>query len=230
MQPTIPKHLNQYALACLEALQQSGLGQHISLGGALGLAHYHEYRTTKDVDAWWNQDTTEKDEKRVISLLEKTLARFGEVRIREFGDVLSLDLVHESQVVFNFQIARRSVQLRPSLPSSWAPVKLDSFEDLLASKMTALLQRGIPRDFLDIFEICHRGLGTSQRCWDLWREREKKRGVEQPDVRLAVKALLVHLSRIERMRPLESIKNLESRRKAQALREWFKNEFCQGKI
>ena len=51
-----PKSINTYALSCLEALKNTGWGRFIVLGGAFGLAHYHEYRTTKDVDAWWTND------------------------------------------------------------------------------------------------------------------------------------------------------------------------------
>lgn len=41
MQPKRPNHVSEYAVACLGALASGGLGRHISLGGALGLAHYH---------------------------------------------------------------------------------------------------------------------------------------------------------------------------------------------
>ena len=196
----------------------------------LGLAHYHEYRTTKDVDAWWTSDTTKEEQQKVIIMLMKTLEKFGEIEVRTFGDVVSLDLFQEGLVCFNFQIARRSVQLLPSLLSPWDPVKLDSFEDLVASKMTAFVERGIPRDFLDIYEICHQKICTIQKCWELWIEREKKRGIEHLDVTLATNAIGLHLSRIEKMRPLESIKDVQARKQAKKLREWFKNEFFKRKI
>jgi hypothetical protein len=228
--PTIPKHINPFALATLEALQKSGLGKHLSLGGALGLALYHEFRSTKDVDAWWTSESTEADRQNVIQMLEKTLEKFGEVEVRRFGDVVSLDLYQKGQICFNFQIARRSAQLLPFILSPWDPVKLDSFEDLVASKMTALVERGIPRDFLDIYEICHQKICSIQKCWELWKERETKRGVEHVDASLAAHAIRMHLTRIEKMRPLDSIQDGEARRQAKKLREWFKNDFCQAKI
>lgn len=226
MTTSIPKNISQFAIACLESLQKSGLGRHISLGGAFGLAHYHEYRSTKDVDAWWIKEATENEQQQVLEDLKKTLENFGSVEVRRFGDVVSLELSQQGQVSFSFQIANRSAQLQPSLLSPWAPVKLDSFDDLAASKMTALVERGIPRDFLDIYEICRQKICTIQRCWQLWQDREKKRGVENANVNLALKAIRLHLSRIERMRPLDLIKNSEDRKQAQELREWFKNEFC----
>ncbi|HEX9653887.1 MAG TPA: nucleotidyl transferase AbiEii/AbiGii toxin family protein [bacterium] len=225
MNPTIPKQINPFALACLEALQKSGLGNHVSLGGALGLTLYHEFRSTKDVDAWWTSEATAKEQKEVIEVLRKTLEKFGEVKLRRFGDVVSLDLYEKEQVCFNFQIANRSVQLRPPLLSPWAPVKLDTFEDLVASKMAALIERGIPRDFLDIYEICNQKLCTTWQCWRLWLDREAKRGVQHADLMPAAAAVLMHLNRIEKTRPLNLIKDQEAREKATELREWFKNVF-----
>lgn len=49
--PTRPTHLSRYSEVVLQALAGAGLGHKVSLGGALGLQHYCEYRTTDDVDA-----------------------------------------------------------------------------------------------------------------------------------------------------------------------------------
>ena len=38
--PRRPTHLPDYAEACLQALADHGMGEKISLGGALGLLHY----------------------------------------------------------------------------------------------------------------------------------------------------------------------------------------------
>lgn len=230
MKITAPKSINRYASACLEALKSSGLGRYIVLGGAFGLAHYHEYRTTKDIDAWWRDDAGEKERESVTKLLEKTLEKFGEVSLRRFGDVVSIDLHKEGQVTFNFQIAHRSALLKTPLDSPWPPIALDSLDDLLAGKMTALIERGAPRDFLDIYEVCNKKIMSINRCWELWQEREVKRGNKSPEVELACEGLLLHLSRIERVRPLEKILDKQERKRAEDLRNWFKNEFCKGKL
>lgn len=223
--PVIPKQINPFAIVCLEALQKSGLGKYLSLGGALGLLLYHEYRYTKDVDAWWTTDATTNEQNQIIELLRKTLEQFGDVRVRRFGDVISLELHEEDTNRFSFQIAHRSAQLQPSLLSPWNPVKLDAFEDLVASKMAALIERGIPRDFLDIYEICQQNMATAPECWRLWLEREIKRGVYHSDLTTAVAAVLMHLNRIEKTRPLNSIKPPQAKQKAAELREWFKHVF-----
>jgi len=35
--------------------------------------------------------------------------------------------------------------------------------------MVALVERGAPRDFLDIYTVCQAGLVTLEECWELWR-------------------------------------------------------------
>ena len=230
MKITRPKFITTYAVLCLEALQRSGLGKFIVLGGALGLSYYYEYRTTKDVDAWWTEEAGERDKERVIALVGKTLETEGEVVVRRFGDVVSVDLRKEDQVIFNFQIAARSARLREPVASDWSPVTVDSFEDLVASKMTAVIERGAPRDFLDIFEICKHTSITISKCWELWKEREAKKGNRSPDPRLGCEGLLLHLSRIEKLRPLSSIDDPEQRTCAEELRTWYRYEFCAGKI
>jgi hypothetical protein len=40
LHPHRPQQMSQYADACLLALSAQGLGRKISLGGALGLAHW----------------------------------------------------------------------------------------------------------------------------------------------------------------------------------------------
>ena len=225
MKPTVPKQINPFAVACLKALQETGLGIHLSLGGGIGLALFHEFRPTKDVDAWWMSDATEEERQKVIAMLNNTLEKLGEVKVRRFGDVVSLDLYRDGHIVFNFQIARRSAQLQPTLLSPWPPINLDAMEDLVASKMTALVERGLPRDFLDIYEICRQEICSMEKCWKLWEEREKKRGVKNLNMNLAIDAIRMHLKRIEKMRPLNAIEDTKQKQEAEKVRNWFKNEF-----
>jgi len=136
---SIPKSLSNFAKICLETLKSSHLGQFITRGGAVGWSLYHEFRTTKDVDAWWKPDASENDRQSVINLIKTTLENFGTVRIRRFGDVVSLDLRQQNKVI------------------------------------------------------------------------------------------LLHLNRVEKSRPLETIVDLNQRNHANQVRVWFKNEFCKGK-
>jgi hypothetical protein len=131
-----------YAQACLEELASQGCGGMISLLGALALSYFLEYRDTRDVDAWWVSDA-EADRQRVLAVLENTLRRFGSVRIRSWGDVVSVELSIQHKVVFGFQIASRSAQLEEPSEAPWPEgMLLDSFDGLLASKMTALIDEG----------------------------------------------------------------------------------------
>ncbi|MEE8587231.1 MAG: nucleotidyl transferase AbiEii/AbiGii toxin family protein, partial [Acidobacteriota bacterium] len=176
MEPRRPEHLDEIAQLCLQAVAQAGLGHLISVGGAVGLLHYLDHRPTHDVDAWWSSQTSADDRERLVGVLEKALSPLGEVRQQSWGDVLSIDLQREGKTVFNFQIARRSAQLRPTSAAPWVEVQLDSLDDLLASKMVALVERGAPRDFRDIYAACQADVSTAEKCWQLWRRRQELSG------------------------------------------------------
>jgi len=225
MRPRRPAHMPAYAEACLQALASQDLGGKISLGGAFGLLHYLDYRPTHAVDAWWVPSATAEDQHRVIGAIEATLRPFGQIRRRAWGDVVSVDLIRGSRVVFSFQIARRSAQLEPPALAPWTDVLLDSFPDLLASKAVALVERGTPRDFRDIFTLCQAGLTTPQECWSLWRRRQQLAGSDTDSARARL-ALETHLARIAQHRPLREIADPTKRAEAERVRRWFAREFA----
>jgi hypothetical protein len=220
-----PRHVSTFAETCLAALAGSGAGAHVSLGGAFALAHYHEFRTTNDVDAWWSEDCTEAEQRSVLETITEALRAFGRVRERRHGDVVSIELEQDGKTVFSFQVAGRSARLAAPVESPWPPVGLDTFDDLVAAKMAALIARGAPRDFIDIHELCRNELVTGDECWRLWARREGARGVPTPERELAVEAVRLNLSRIERARPLETLSEPE-RTQAQEVRRWFRDQFC----
>lgn len=222
--PALPEGTPEYVAICLQALATSRLGGKISLGGAIGLMHYFTFRATHDVDAWWLPSTTSEEQRQVVALLEETLRPFGRVQTRSWGDVTSVELESGGKTVFSFQIARRSAQLEPLRPSPWGGVWLDSFDDLVASKMVALVERGAPRDFLDIFRICQERLISVTRCWRLWQQRQELAGSDV-DLKRARLAVQTHLARIERHRPLKAITDPVSRAETERLRAWFKTGF-----
>jgi predicted nucleotidyltransferase component of viral defense system len=228
VEPKRPQRVDPFAEACLQALAACPAGAKISLGGAFGIFHYHEFRATNDVDAWWDENATRADQQIVVETLRHALSRFGRVSERRHGDVVSVELAQQGKTVFSFQIARRSGLLEPSTQSPWPPVRLDSLADLVAAKMSALVERGAPRDFLDVRELCRASLATPESCWTLWQRRERARGVTVPDRVISAEAVLLHLSRIERMRPLESIAEPSERERARELRDWFKHEFVKA--
>lgn len=164
-QPHRPKHLSAYAEICLKALANHGLGARISVGGAIGLLHYLDCRPTHDVGAWWIPSATEEERQEVISTVREALEVFGRVEERSWGDVVSIELVQEGSRVFGFQVAQRSAELRPPVSAPWTDVLLDSFPDLVASKMLALVERGAPRDFRDIYALCEAGLTEPAQAW-----------------------------------------------------------------
>lgn len=224
MQPRRPRHVPEYAEACLQALAARELGESISLGGAFGLSHYFDYRSTYDVDAWWVPAATAERQREVIQVIEAALKPFGQVKTRAWGDVVSVELMRGGKTVFSFQVARRSAQLEPSVPARWTNVLLDSFPDLLASKMVALVERGAPRDFRDIHTLCQTGLTRPQQCWELWRRRQRLAGSDTDGARARL-AIETHLTRIAQHRPLAQINDSKQRAEAQQVRAWFAEEF-----
>lgn len=227
IQPQQPSHLSPYARACLDALVKADLAKHISLGGAFGLFHYLDYRTTHDVDAWWSDMVTESQIQNVVNTLKTVLSEFGSVNVRSWGDVVSVELFENGKAVFSFQIAARSSRLQESIPAGWINVPLDSLSDLVASKMVALVERGAPRDFLDIYSLCKAGLLSADECWTLWRKRQDISGndIDPSRARLAIES---HLERITLHRPLENIADVNQRDEACQVRDWFANVFMKA--
>lgn len=222
--PRRPTHLPAFSERCLQALVEHGLAEKISLGGALGLLHYLDYRDTHDVDAWWADTATASEQQQVLHVLENVLSQVGEVKTRTWGDVASVELQQAGKTVFSFQIARRSAQLEPALPAPWIPVPLDSLSDLIASKMVALVERGIPRDFRDIYAVCQAGLVTPRGCWQLWQRRQQAAG-SSSDFERAKLAVQTHLARIAQHRRLEQIADPSQQQQAEAVRTWYMGEF-----
>ncbi|MEW5941415.1 MAG: nucleotidyl transferase AbiEii/AbiGii toxin family protein [Chloroflexota bacterium] len=203
----------------------ANLAKRISLGGAFGLFHYLDYRPTHDVDAWWSESLTEAQRQEVTRTLEQALAAHGDVRVRAWGDVVSVELLQEGKAVFSFQIAARSARLEQTASAGWIDVPLDSLADLVASKMTALVERGAPRDFLDIFTLCQAGVVNVSECWALWERRQSLAGSD-PDAARARLAIETHLERIALHRPIDQITDSNQREQARQVRDWYVNVFC----
>ena len=227
MEPSRPQHTPEHAELCLEAVARLNLGDKLSLGGAFGLLHYHDYRPTDDIDAWWEPSATEGARQQVVGAIREALETVGKVRTRSWGDVVSVELVRGNKKIFSFQIARRSARLQPSRPAPWPGILLDSFPDLVANKMVALVERGAPRDFRDIYSLCQAGLTTTGDCWRLWKKRQEAADAET-DPKRARLAVESHLARIVRYRPLDTISDSEQRDAARDARAWYREELFDG--
>lgn len=162
-----------------------------------------------------------------MSVLETSLSGFGHASVRSWGDVVSVELLQEDKVVFSFQIAARSARIQESISAGWIDVPLDSLPDLVASKMVALIERGAPRDFLDIYTICKAELLSVGECWSLWTQRQTISG-NDADMSRARLAIETHLQRISLLRPLEKIDDETQRQQSQQVREWFSEVFLKA--
>lgn len=225
--PRQPKDLSSHTRASLEAIVSANLADRISLGGAFGLLHYLDYRQTHDVDAWWSDGVSETQRREVVKVLESALSAFGATHSRSWGDVVSVELAKEGKVVFSFQIAARSARLEKSTHAGWVNVPLDSLPDLVASKMVALVERGAPRDFLDVYTLCQSSVLSVGECWALWEKRQSLANSDTDRARARL-AIETHMQRIALHRPLESIADPGERERARQVRDWFSEVFPAG--
>jgi len=224
-----PKHFPELAELCLEAITTHGLGHEISLGGGFALLHYLDYRQTHDIDAWWMPSASPQERQQVVAVIEAALRSAGEVTVRSWGDVVSIELLRNARKVFSFQIASRTAQLDEPEPAPWTDILLDGFDDLIASKMNALVERGAPRDFLDIFRVCQEGLVSPAECWHLWRRRQQLAGVSSGAHRARL-AVETHLARIIVQRPLAAIADADDRVTAEQARAWYETELLDALV
>jgi hypothetical protein len=194
---------------------------HIILGGYFALQHYLDYRDTHDVDAWWKGRADAVAEEAIRQAMQQVAAEHGmQLGERRFGDTVSFELAAAGVRRFSFQIALRSVALEEPQPSAWPPILIETLADNIGGKMNALVNRGAPRDFLDIKAVVDAGLVTVARCWELWRAKNPAAPLEA-----AKQNLLLQLSGLEARRPLDTIAAPDARAHAKEVRRWFKEEF-----
>ncbi|MBM3881942.1 MAG: hypothetical protein FJ387_19840 [Verrucomicrobia bacterium] len=224
-QPTPPVGLHVLAAGVLSRLRGQRAAENIVIGGGVALQHYCPHRPTVDLDAWWRDRARHETE----VLLEQVLRSMAQerglaYRRRAFGDTQSFELMQGDRKVFTVQIALRSVALDEPLPSAWAPVLIETFRDNLGAKMNALVGRGAPRDFTDVFEVCHRGLATTEDCWSFWQQKNADQNLGEAKARV-----LLHLEQIAARRPLAGLTDPAERERAGRLRVWVQRELC-GRI
>lgn len=224
--PTVPTRLHALAKEILDELRDRPAAAAIILGGGVALQHYCEYRDTQDIDAWWKSNPTTDAQQLLKETMERVAKRHGyALNVRTWGETQSLELQDQGKTIFSFQVAVRSVELEPPGPSAWPPVQLETLLDNLGAKMNALVNRGAPRDFLDVFTVVQQGLATIDELWGAW-------GRKNPGSELAsAKAqLLRRLEELEARRPLSIIAEPDSRDSAAKVRTWTRNEFCREEL
>lgn len=86
--------------------------------------------------------------------------------------------------------------------------------------MNALVQRGAPRDFVDVHQLVTAGLVTPEECWALWQRKNPDLKLDEARVEVARR-----LHELELRRPIETIGDLGERERASATRAWFRKTF-----
>jgi hypothetical protein len=188
------------------------------------LQHYLDFRTTMDVDAWW-ADRILPETQALLNVATADLARRHDLtlEVRSSRDTSSYELKRGTRKTFSFQIALRDVQLDAPLASAWHPVQIETLRDNIGARMNALVNRGAPRDFIDLHALCARGLANPAGCWESWRAKNPGRKTRE-----AVVNVLQHQAALEARRPLSAISAPADRQAAAALREWYRTKFVRG--
>jgi hypothetical protein len=223
--PTPPRNLHPLCRELLEQLAGHVEGAEIVIGGGVALSHYLEYRETVDLDAWWRGEPRADGVAFVEAAMRALASRHGfEFGRRAWGETESLELLQGGLKQFSFQIARRTLALDEPLASHWPPVCIETLRDNVASKMMALVQRGAPRDFLDIYQLCSRDIVSVADCWNVFTR--KSGGVAVDEAR---RKIIARLGMIEASRPLETIQPAEARAQAARVRDWYYRVFAGSK-
>lgn len=221
--PEVPASLHPLGREILAELTKHPESKNIILGGGVALQHYLDLRPTADLDAWWLHTPDENTRGVIAQAMARVAEAHGlQAAHRHFGETDSFDLIDKNGRVFAFQIARRSIQLDSPLESAWPPVKIETLRDNVAAKMNALVDRGAPRDFVDIHNLCERAQVSPFYCWRLWGEKNPDRSIED-----AVAVTVKRLEEIEFRRPLTMIHDESERLASQDRRRWFRETFCQ---
>jgi len=216
-----PENLDPLAEIILEKLRQNPASAEIVLGGYFGMQHYLNYRRTHDIDAWWRTRAVAATAVAIRQVMQEIAAARGAVfKERRFGDTLSFEIAEPDGRRMSFQIAVRDIALDAPQASPWTPILMETFRDNLASKMNALVNRGAPRDFLDIHKAVAAGLTSAEVCWRLWSLKNPGQAVADAKAKT-----LLNLENLAQRRPLNQIADAADRANAQAVRDWFRQQF-----
>jgi hypothetical protein len=221
--PHIPSTLDPIAVELLTRLRAHAECAAIVLGGHFALKHYVDYRTTHDIDAWWDIQTSPTTQKQALARVEAAMAEIALLRNaesikRSTRMVDFLDLRQADKTIFSFQIAEREHQLEAPLNVPWSPIQIETLNDNVGEKMNALVGRGAPRDFLDIRAVVDHRLMSVEDVWTLWQQKNP-----DLDLRAAKAEVLRHLQSIELRRPIASLPP-EQQLPVQQSRQWFRQE------
>jgi hypothetical protein len=186
-QPQPPTNLHPFSRQLLESLAGQPEAAEIVIGGGVALSHYLEYRDTVYLDAWWRAEPRVD----VLAVVEAAMQAIAvrndlDYRRRSWRETDSLELLQGTAKQFSFQISSRTRALDDAIPSAWHPVRIETLRDNVAAKMTALVQRGAPRDFLDIYQLCTCNVTSMADCWTWFTEKPpgspslKPRGKSSP--------------------------------------------------
>jgi hypothetical protein len=198
-------HLTALQAGFLTRFFATDTGQRFFLTGGTALAAYHlRHRLSVDLDLFTLDDLTLQETDVLIPQLAAGLGcRIGRARrtehFRQFllesetGEYLQIDLVRDFGPQYGEHL-------------KVGAVVVDSIENIGANKLTAILSRTEPKDFVDLYFILHAGYDFD----DLLEKAKKKDLGLQPFFMAGALLQVRHLHRLPATTPPLTLPELES--------------------
>jgi len=206
--------LSPLVWSILERLGSHAASSELEIGGGIALWHYIPHRQTNDIDAWWAQESPAAAAAIQETMMAAALEHDLSLLHRNQSAYQSWDLKKNGKTFFAFQIARKTNRVEPPGPAKWGSLRMETLPENLANKMSALAQRGAPRDILDIATVLKAGLISPQTCWELWQRKHP-----EVEVKIAQANVLKYLNALAARKPLQTIADQEQRAQASENRE-----------
>lgn len=170
-----PWFLSEEQSSALALLSNLPAGERLYLAGGSGVAAHLGHRVSNDIDLFGPIDGVELQQ-----IADELVERLG-VRVVSQTDA-SVTLMRGDLAI---DIVRYAYPLMEPITSFAGAVGVAGLRDLGAMKLSAIANRGIRRDFWDVFEICASGL----TLLDLIQSYQARFGVRQADVYHVIRCL-----------------------------------------
>lgn len=229
------KYISKYATFILTEIQKDPIDELCIVGG-VALNHYIPYRTTDDLDTSWINGKPNLNTLRKLEIIGNKLSKeYNLIMKKEDNNTVnSFNFFNkQDEKVFSIDCSIRSKFVEKKLIKPLNPsiqgIQVESLYDNITSKVTALIERGIPRDITDTIEIIKKTnisfevIMTNLTNYYKWSDKEKSQKLDK--IEKNVNAIFTR-------RPINKFKNpkkaLNTRKKIYKI--LFKKEYTNESI
>jgi predicted nucleotidyltransferase component of viral defense system len=155
---TKDQNISEHAVFVLNEIALSPITDLCIVGG-VALNHYVSYRKTRDIDTTWINGEPSQDTLTKLDKISQKLAKEFKLNYKRNTSsyVESFNFYKEDQKVFNIDCSIRNTYKHgknlKSPEKTQNGIAVESLHDNILSKISALIDRGVPRDITDTLEI-----------------------------------------------------------------------------